>query len=123
MERLVLRIVVNAVSLAAAVRFIEGIEYHGKWWMMLAIAVIFGLINVVIKPIIQIFSFPLIILTLGLFTLVINALMLALTAELSEAFGLGLVVKGFWPAVKGAFVISVVSFLLSWLSGLKGRKA
>lgn len=113
-----LKIVVTAISLAAAVRLIEGIEFTGRWWMMLLIAVIFGLVNALIKPIVKLFTLPFLVLTLGLFTLVINALMLELTAYLSELFRLGLRVEGFWAAFKGGLVISVVSMLLHCVAGL-----
>lgn len=117
MENLLLRLVVNAISLAAAVKLINGIEFTGKWWMMLVIALIFGFVNAIIKPVIKLFSIPLIILSLGFFALVINALMLMLTAWLSEGFELGLYVKGFWPAFKGALVISIVNMFMSCVTG------
>jgi putative membrane protein len=113
MEHLLLKILVNAVSLAAAVKFIDGITFTGKWWMMLIIAIIFGFVNAIIKPVVKLFSLPLLILSLGLFALIINALMLELTAWLSAGFDLGLGVSGFWPAVKGALVISIVNMALS----------
>jgi len=117
MEHLLLKIAVNAVSLAIAVKIIDGITFTGKWWMMLGIAVIFGFVNAIIKPVVKLFSLPLLILTLGFFALVINALMLMLTAWVSGAFDLGLAVKGFWPALKGALVISIVNMVLSCIVG------
>lgn len=122
MEHLLLRLLVNAVSLAVAVKIINGIEFTGQWWMMLIIALIFGFVNAVIKPIVKIFSFPFIILTLGFFALVINALMLMLTAWLSKGFELGLYVRGFWPAFKGALVISIVNMFMSCITGPLEKK-
>jgi len=113
MEHLLLKILVNAVSLALAVKLIEGIAFTGKWWMMLVTAIIFGFVNAIIKPVVKLFSLPLLVLTLGFFALVINALMLMLTAWLSGAFDLGLVVKGFLPALEGALVISITNMVLS----------
>jgi putative membrane protein len=80
------------------------------------VALIFGVINAVIRPIVILLSLPLEILTLGLFTFVINALMLLLTSGIAHRLHLGFRVDGFWPAFVGALVISVVSFLLSRLA-------
>jgi putative membrane protein len=86
--------------------------------MALAVmALIFGLVNALIRPILKLLTCPLIILTLGLFTLVINALMLMLASWLGRQLGLGFYVAGFWPALLGALVISVVSFGLNLLIG------
>ncbi len=119
MAEFFLKLAVTAISLAASVRLIEGITFTGKWWTMLVIALIFGLVNSIIKPVVKLFSLPFLILTLGLFSLVINALMLKLTAWLSGGMDLGFFVNGFWPAVKGALVVSIVNFLLTCLIGLR----
>ena len=118
MQQLMLRLIINALSLAAAIKLITGISFVGEWWKIIGIAAVFGLINALIKPVIQLFTFPLIILTLGLFTLVINATMLAITAALSGPLHLGLQISGFWPALWGALVISLVSMVLSWVTGM-----
>ncbi|MDA8170258.1 MAG: phage holin family protein [Nitrospiraceae bacterium] len=110
----VLRIVINAVSLAAAVDLVGGLKFEGKWWMMLLIAVIFGFVNSFIKPLMKLLMLPFLILTLGFFTLVINAFMLELTAWLSRGFNMGFYVEGFCAAFKGALVISIVNMLLQW---------
>jgi putative membrane protein len=120
MTHLVLTIMVNAVSLALSVKFINGISFTGSWWTMIGVALIFGLVNSVIKPLLKLLTFPILIITLGLFTLVINALILGLTARLSQAFDLGFQVSGFWPAFKGALLISLINFL-AWVFGIKGR--
>ena len=118
MTYLVLRIMINALSIAAAVKLVDGITFTGEWWKVIIIGLIFGLINALIKPIVKFFTFPFIILTLGLFTLVINALMLGFTAYLSNTFELGFHIAGFWPAFKGALLISIISTVLSWFTGL-----
>ena len=117
MTRMLLKILVNAVSLAAAVKLVSGISFTGAWWMMIIIAVIFGYVNAFIKPFFKFFTFPLLILSLGLFTFVINALMLKLTAWVSGFFELGFHVQGFWPALKGALVVSIVSLILNCATG------
>ena len=82
---------------------------------LLAFALIFGLINALVRPVIEILTCPLIILTLGLFTLVINALMLLVTGWLSESWNLGFTVMGFWAAFWGGLVVGLVSMVLSLL--------
>ena len=118
MQHMLLRLTINALSLAAAITLIDGISFAGEWWKILIVAAIFGLANAMIKPILQVFTFPLIIVTLGLFTLVINATMLAITASLSGPLHLGFHINGFWPALWGALVISIVSMVLTWIAGI-----
>jgi putative membrane protein len=122
MTYLILQIMINALSIAVAVRLVDNISFAGEWWKMIIIGAVFGVVNSIIKPIVTLFAFPLIILTLGLFTLIINTLMLILTAKLSVPLNLGLSIDGFWPAFKGALIISIVSILLSWATGLKKGK-
>ena len=122
MENLILRIMINALSIAAAVKFIDGITFTGEWWKMIIIGGVFGVVNAFIKPVVTFFTFPLIIITLGFFTLIVNTLMLFITAELSEPFSLGLRMTGFGAAFKGALIVSIVSMLLSWLTGIKKVK-
>ncbi len=114
MANAILRIVATAVSLAAAVNMVSGLRFEGRWWTMLLIAIIFGFVNSIIKPLVKFFMLPFLVLTLGLFTFVINAFMLELTAYLSHAFKLGFYVEGFWAAFKGALVISIVNMILQW---------
>ena len=122
MTYLILRIMINALSIAVAVKVIAGITFTGEWWKMIIIGAFFGIVNSFLKPLITLFTFPLILVTLGLFTLIVNTLMLIITVQLSEPFQLGLQIQGFWPAFKGALIISIVSMLLSWLTGLKKIK-
>ena len=122
MTYLILRIMINALSIAAAAKLVDGITFTGEWWKMIIIGAVFGIVNSLIKPFVTLFTFPLIILTLGLFTLIVNTLMLTITVELSEPLRLGLQIDGFRSAFKGALIISIVSLLLSWLTGLKNIK-
>jgi putative membrane protein len=108
-----LRLLINAAALWAATRLVSGISYTGDGVSLFGVALVFGVLNVVIKPILFFLSFPFVIFTLGLFTLVINAVMLLITAGASDALGLGFAVDGFVPALKGALVVTVVSFVLS----------
>jgi putative membrane protein len=119
MQQLLLRLAINALSLAVAIKLISGITFTGEWWKIILIAAIFGFVNALIKPIVQFFTFPIIIITLGVFTLVINAAMLAITAALSGPLDLGLNISGFWPALGGALVISIVSMLLTAITGIR----
>jgi putative membrane protein len=113
MIKLLIRLIVNAIALWIAVELVPGLSYDGDPVTLLLVALIFGLVNALIRPLLAILSCPLIVLTLGLFVLVINGLMLALTAWLSQQFGLGFTVENFWAALLGAIVISIVSALLN----------
>lgn len=111
MTRLIVRLLINAAALWLAAYLVPGIGYEG-WPTLLVVALIFGLINALIRPILKVLTCPLQILTLGLFTIVINALMLLLLAWLADQFDIAFWVDGFWPAaVLGALVVSVVSIV------------
>jgi putative membrane protein len=110
-------VVVNALALAAAVWLLGGITVTGattsdRVVTLVAVAVIFGLINAFVRPIITLLSIPFIILTLGLMIFVINALMLLLTSWIADKLGLGFHVDGFWTAVFGAIVFTLASWIL-----------
>lgn len=107
--RLVARIAVNAVALWAAASVIDGITLSSRLVSVLIVAAVFGLVNAFIKPITKVLAFPITVLTLGLFTLVINAVMLQIT----DFFTAGLQVDGFWASVFGGLVVSIVSWVLS----------
>ncbi len=109
---LILRLLVNAAALYAATRFVDGISFTGTIPALLGVALVFGVVNTLVKPIISFFSLPAIFLTLGLFLLVINAVMLLLTSSLSRSLGLGFTVHGFGPAFVGSIVVSIVSMAL-----------
>jgi putative membrane protein len=120
---LILRLVINAVALLAAAWLVPGIYLRAArgaataddWLTLGIVALIFGVVNVIIRPIVLLFTLPLTILTLGLFTFVVNALMLILTSWIAGAMGLGFRVAGFWPALLGALIISAVSFAMNHL--------
>jgi putative membrane protein len=109
----VVRLLVNAASLWVATRLVTGVSYVGEWLPFLGVALVFGIVSAFVRPVVKILSFPLILLTLGLFSLVVNGLMLLLTSQLSTALGLGFHVAGFWPAFWGALVVSIVDMVLS----------
>jgi putative membrane protein len=111
--RFVMRIVVTAIALWAATRLVSGITFHGNWIGLAGVALLFGILNSFVRPILSFLAFPLLIITLGLFTFVLNAAMLLLTSVLAPKVGFDFHVDGFWPAFWGAIVIGIVSFLLS----------
>ncbi len=115
MGRIIIRLIINAAALTAAAYLVPGIDIVGEpGWVTVAImALVFGLVNALIRPLLKLLTCPLIILTLGLFTLVINGLMLWLASWIGRQFTLGFEVSGFWSAFWGALVISVVSFFLT----------
>lgn len=115
--RFLVRLLVTAAALWAAVVLVPGIEHRGHWAGLLAVALVFGLVNAVVRPILFLLTCPLVLLTLGLFVFVLNALMLWLTAALAGALGIDFVVRGFWPAFFGALVVAVVSTVLSIFVG------
>jgi putative membrane protein len=115
MRHLLLRWLINAIALAVAATFVSGIHVDGGWLVLALVALIFGLVNALIRPVVTLLTCPLIILTLGLFTLVINAAMLLFASWIAGLLGIGFAVDGFWPAFWGGLVISIVSFVLSMI--------
>ncbi|MFI6407766.1 phage holin family protein [Streptomyces sp. NPDC050548] len=118
MKNFLVKTIANAGALAVAVWLIDKITLTGdstfkKVWTLLLVAVVFGLVNFLVKPIVKLLTFPLFILTLGLITLVVNALMLLLTSWLADKLDLSFHVDGFWTAVLGGLIISVVSWALN----------
>lgn len=113
-----IKVVINAVALWAAAFFVPGItlgdgKFGSKLTTVLLVAIVFGLVNAVIKPIVKFLSFPVILLTLGLFTFVVNAFMLQITEWISEPLGLSFSIDHFfWDAVLGAVIITIVSVVL-----------
>jgi putative membrane protein len=110
---LVWRLLINAAALWAAVRLVDGIVFDGDWRLLFVVALVFGVINVSVRPVLKLLTLPLLILSIGLFTFVLNALMLWLTGAVSDALDLGFHVDGFGAAFLGALVVTVVSFVLS----------
>lgn len=115
--RLFVRLVINALALWIAIELIPGLTFEGSNVSLFIIAFIFGLVNALVRPIIILLTCPLVVLTLGLFILVINTIMLSLTIWLSGpgVFDLGLRSSGFWATFLGAIVISVVSGIITGL--------
>jgi putative membrane protein len=111
--KFLMRILITAIALWAATRLVSGITYHGNWIGLAGVALVFGLLNSIVRPILSFLAFPLLIVTLGLFTFVLNAVMLKLTSALSSGLGIDFHVAGFWAAFWGAIVVGIVSFLLS----------
>ena len=108
-----IRLLVNAVALWVATQIVPGVSFTGGVLPFLGVALVFGVINATLRPLTKVLTFPLILVTLGLFALVVNGLMLWLTSSLSESLGLGFHVSGFWAAFFGSLVVSIVSALLS----------
>jgi len=118
MRNLLLRLIINAIALFVATQIgISGLRFDGDWKTLVIVAFIFGLVNALIRPLLTLLTCPLIVLTLGLFTLIINAAMLALTGWFAEQFHLGFTVDGFWAAFLGALVVSVISWVLALVVG------
>jgi putative membrane protein len=108
-----IRLLVNAAALWVATRIVPGVSFDSGVGPFLVVALLFGVINATLRPLTKILTFPLILLTLGIFALVVNGLMLWLLSSLSSSLGLGFHVSGFWSAFFGALVVSIVSALLS----------
>jgi putative membrane protein len=111
--QILIRLLINAAALWAAVRLVPGVSFTGDGRLLLVVALIFGVLNASLKPLLLILTLPFLVLTLGLFTFVLNAFLLWTTSELSGAMGLGFHVNGFWSAFTGALVVSAISILLS----------
>jgi putative membrane protein len=110
-----IRLLVNAAALWVATRFVTGVTYTGAVLPLIGVALVFGVVNAIIRPILKVLTFPFFIVTFGLFAFVLNGLMLWLTSSLSASLGLGFHVAGFLPAFWGALVVSIVSTLLGIL--------
>ncbi|MET9376203.1 phage holin family protein [Streptomyces sp. NPDC003035] len=118
MKNFVVKTLANAGALGVAIWLLQDITLTGdstgkKAWTLILVALVFGLVNFLVKPVVKLISLPLFILTLGLITLVINALMLLLTSWLADQLDLSFHVEGFWTAVLGGLIISVVSWALN----------
>jgi putative membrane protein len=124
MTKFILRWVINAVALFLAAYFVPGVNLQGDWTSLIWLALIFGLINAFLRPLLKLLTCPLILLTLGLFTLLINTFLFWLTSQVGQAFGIGFTIDGFWPAFLGGLVVTVVSVVMSLIfkDELKGRR-
>ena len=115
MKNFVVKTIANAGALAVAVWLLDKITLTGdstgkKAWTLILVALVFGLVNAVVKPLVQVLTFPLFILTLGLITLVVNALMLLLTSWVCDKLDLSFHVDGFGTALLGGLIISIVAW-------------
>ena len=123
MTNFLIRTAVNAVALWVAAWLIDGIvvaedgaKFASTFTTVVLVALIFGVVNAVVKPIAKVLTFPFIVLTLGLFTFVVNAFLLQLTEWIADPLGLSFVITEFWwDAVLGALVITIVSMVLNWV--------
>lgn len=113
----VLQILVNAAALWVATQIVPGLDFVGEWWKLLIVALAFSLVNSYLKPVLRILTFPITLMTMGLFLLVINALLLLLLDAISRELGLGFSVADFWAALLGAIVVSLVGLVLSVFVG------
>ena len=112
-----IRLVINAIALYLATRLVDGISFDGELGFLFLVALVFGIVNSIVKPILIVLTFPFLIVTLGLFLLVLNGFLLWLTGAISDAAELGFHVSGFRAAFLGGLVVSVVSFVLSLMVG------
>jgi len=113
--KLILRILINAVALWLTAMLFSVLEFSGNIWSLLIAAVIFGVVNAFIRPLVKLLTLPINVITLGLFTLVINTLMLLLTVWLSGAFSMtGGILSNLLTAFIAAIIISIISTILSW---------
>jgi putative membrane protein len=121
--KILLSIVANAVALFAAAQLVHGISFQGDWaqpetWLRLLLAgAIFGLLNLIVRPIALLLAVPALVLTLGLFYFVLNGLLLWGFSKLMPGFD----VAGLWPGILGSLVIMVVNWAVSALSGGKAK--
>ena len=122
MTKFILRWIINAIAIFLAIKFVPGIHLSSLV-SIIWLALIFGLVNAFLRPLLKLLTCPLIILTLGLFTLLINTFLFWLTGQIGQAFGIALAFDGFWPIFWGALVITIVSIVLSLIlkDELKGR--
>lgn len=116
---IVIKILINAAALWVAVQVVPDLDFDGTIPALLGIALVMGVINAVVRPILQVLSFPLILLTLGLFLLVVNAITLAIVVAVSGALGLGLSSGGFGATFLGALILSLVGWGLETLTGTR----
>ena len=126
MTKFIIRLAINAIALYLAVYFLPGIELESGLVSIIWLALIFGLVNALVRPLISILTCPLIILTLGLFTLVINTFMFWLTSVIGQSVGIAMIISEpvWWNAFLGGLVVSVVSVFLTLIlkDELKGTR-
>jgi len=116
--QLIIRLAVNGIALWIAILVVDGVDIEastttGEVLTILAIAAVFAVVNIVVRPIVKLLSLPLYVITLGLFTFVVNALMLLLTSWIADLLDVPFHVDGFWTALLGGLVISFVSWVIN----------
>lgn len=114
----ILQILINAGALYVAVYLLDGITFVGEWWKLLLVAFAFSLLNTYLRPILRLLTFPITIVTMGIFLLVINAAMLLLTSAISDGLQFGFHVADFGAAFLGAIVVAIVGWILSMFVGV-----
>jgi putative membrane protein len=125
MKKILIRLGINAVALYVAVALLNGrgiTPQSENWLSFVWLALIFGLVNAIIRPILIVMSCPLLVLTLGLGTLVINTLMFMMAGWIGTRFQIGFLVENFWVGLLGALIVSVVSFILTGIFKDEGKK-
>jgi putative membrane protein len=120
--KFLIRLIITAVALWVAVELVPGITHNGPPAQLLIVALVFGVLNAAIRPILLMLTCPLVLITLGLFIFVLNAFMLWLTGALSQALDIGFVVDGFFPALVGGLVVGLVSTVLNIMVGDRDQK-
>lgn len=114
MNRFLIRWGINAVALYAAIALVAGIEPQSTNWLsFIWLALIFGVVNALLGPLLKVLTCPLILLTLGVFTLLINTFLFYFAGYIGSAFGVGFTVDGFWSAFLGSLIVSIISIVLS----------
>jgi putative membrane protein len=124
MTRFILRWAINAVAIFLAIRFVPGISLQSGLMSVIWLALILGLMNAFLRPLLTLLTCPLIIVTLGLFTLLINTFLFWLTGQVGQIIGIQITINGFWPAFLGGLVVSVVSVVMTLIlkDEMKGRQ-
>lgn len=112
----IVRVLIVMAGLWLASVLVPGIEFRSGW-TLLGAAVMLGIVNAIVRPVVVLLTLPITILTLGLFLLVINAAMLALVAALFDGFH----ISSFWDALLGSVIVSITSWAASWFIGPRGR--
>ena len=122
MTGVLVRFALNTLALYAAVWLVPGIRFEGSAGRFLVVGLVFGAVNTLLRPLLTILTCPLVVLTLGLFTLVINALMLLATAWLSARWDLGFAVAGFVAALLGGIIVAIASTILALFLGNEAKR-
>ncbi|MEP0806413.1 MAG: phage holin family protein [Chloroflexota bacterium] len=126
MTRFILRLLINAVALYLAILIVPGLDLQSNMVSLIWLALIFGVVNALFRPLLKFLTCPLILLTLGLFTLVINTFLFWLTSVIGQWFGIALVISDpvWWNAFLGGLIVSIVSVIMTMIlkDELKGRR-